>query len=91
MLIPSHLLVSFSAKELEQIISGEHGINVSALQRRTKYMAGYHNGSKAIQWLWDVLGTFSEVSHVIQCSVHAQCNAMQCFPAKCTSPMYLSV
>ena len=59
MLIPSQLLVSFTAKELEQTISGDHGMNIDVLQKRAKYMAGYSEGSKVIQWLWEVLGTYS--------------------------------
>ena len=68
-LIPSHLLVSFSAKELEWIISGEHGLNISVLQKRTKYMAGYSRSSEVIQWLWEVLDTYSEVRHPSLCTV----------------------
>ena len=69
MLVPSHLLASFSAKELEWIISGEHGLNISVLQRRTKYMAGYSKASEVIQWLWKILQTYSEVRCLTLCSV----------------------
>lgn len=83
MLIPSHLLVSFTAKELEQIISGDQGMNVSVLQKRAKYMAGYSKGSKVIHWLWEVLETYSEVRHALLCAVHAHTTG-QCFATQCT-------
>ena len=83
-LIPSHLLVSFTAKELEQIISGEHGVDVHVLQKRAKYTAGYTKGSEVIRWLWEVLAAYSEVrQYALLCSAHAH-TLGQCFTAQNT-------
>lgn len=87
MLIPSHLLASFSAKELEWIISGERGLNISAVQKRTKYMAGYSRASEVIQWFWEVLQTYSEVRHLTLCSVVYAHLQYSCFSLQRVGPL----
>lgn len=49
-------LSMFSAKDLQNLISGENTpIDLCDLRKHTKYSGGFHNNHRVISWLWDIL------------------------------------
>ena len=59
-LVPSSELESFSAHELEVVLSGQPTIDLQFLRSRTKF-TGYSASSNVVQWLWQVLTEFTQV------------------------------
>ena len=59
-LVPSSELESFSAHELEVVLSGQPTIDLQFLRSRTKF-TGYSASSNVVQWLWQVLAEFTQV------------------------------
>ena len=61
-LVPSSQLESFSAHELEVVLSGQPTIDMQFLRSRTKF-TGYSASSNVVQWLWQVLAEFTQVGN----------------------------
>lgn len=45
----------FNAQELERLVCGNPNLDFDALQSNAKYEGGYHAGTQAVQWLWDIV------------------------------------
>ncbi|KAI0225820.1 E3 ubiquitin-protein ligase RSP5 [Lamellibrachia satsuma] len=58
-LIPAKYLRPFTAQELQRIMSGDGGIDVDLLKRRTEYQ-GCTSESDIVCWLWTILEEFDE-------------------------------
>lgn len=63
LLIPNDKLEHFSPHELEVILSGQPVISIDFIKRRT-VLRGYSQSSAIVQWLWEVLESFSQASDV---------------------------
>ena len=63
LLIPHDKLEHFSPHELEVILSGQPVISIDFIKRRTVHH-GYSQSSAVVQWLWEVLESFSQASDV---------------------------
>ena len=53
-----------TAMKLEYMISGEKVISLNLLRSKVKY-DGYHPTSKQIEWFWNTLKSFSQVSNIV--------------------------
>ncbi len=58
--IPHLSLISFSARELETILSGQPEVDIAFIRLRTIY-EGYSPDHSVVKWLWEVLESFSQV------------------------------
>ena len=61
-LIPDKQLKTFSPHELEVILSGQPVIDIDFIKRRANFSGhGYTQQSQVVQWLWEVLESFTQV------------------------------
>ncbi len=58
--IPHSNLVSFSAHELETILSGQAEVDIEFIRSRTTYEM-YSPEHPIVKWFWEVLEDFSQV------------------------------
>jgi ubiquitin-protein ligase E3 C len=49
----------FTADELRQLIGGIPNINIDDLRRHATYSNGYTENHEAIQWLWEIVKSFT--------------------------------
>ena len=61
LLIPCDQLERFSPHELEVILSGQPVIDLDFIKKNT-VLHGYSRSSAIVQWLWEVLESFSQAS-----------------------------
>eukprot|EP01022_Parablepharisma_sp_SALTPOND_P015755 TRINITY_DN2254_c0_g1_i2.p1 TRINITY_DN2254_c0_g1~~TRINITY_DN2254_c0_g1_i2.p1 ORF type:complete len:3562 (+),score=437.62 TRINITY_DN2254_c0_g1_i2:2957-13642(+) len=57
-IIPKSLVSIFDSREIELLISGLPDVDILDLKKNTDYH-GYNENSKVVQWLWELLETFS--------------------------------
>lgn len=63
LLVPHDQLELFSPHEMEVVLSGQPTIELSFIKSRTT-TRGYSQSSEIVQWLWEVLESFSQASYV---------------------------
>eukprot|EP00042_Codosiga_hollandica_P045456 m.463028 g.463028 ORF g.463028 m.463028 type:complete len:1080 (+) comp57028_c0_seq4:935-4174(+) len=55
-IMPQQWLQTFSAPELQKLLSGgNEKLDIADLSRYAEYIGGYHSGHKVIRWLWEVV------------------------------------
>ena len=53
--IEEHWLHSFSAREVQRLISGDDtDLDMADLKRHVVYAGGYYASHRVVQWLWQV-------------------------------------
>ena len=61
LLVPHDQLEHFSPHEMEVVLSGQPIIELNFIKSRTT-IRGYSRSSEIVQWLWEVLESFSQAS-----------------------------